>query len=175
MFYESELRLVRDTFRKCRVQTSIDQLSTVPDSGHSLGLYPLLINSALAQRPLSEILPPVKNKTVYSLKDPLGCKFHYLLLPEFPTDVILVIGPYLTSPLSPSVLMEWAESQNISPDQQKQLEHYYTAVPVLSDTGHLLALLDAFVGRLWGPSGYGGPLRRFFHNFLIFHRKKNAL
>lgn len=46
--------------------------------------------------------------------------------------------------------MEWAERNNVPPQQLKLLESYYGSVPILPDTSHLFVLLDSFTDRLWG-------------------------
>lgn len=151
MFYEPELRILRETFRKCRIQTAIAELSK-PLSEHPEAEMHTFITSQLDMRkPLVEYVPAVQPATLYRLRDPFDCRYCYMLLPELPQDAVLVIGPYLPAPPSPKRCQEWAEQNNVTPSQLKQLEGYYGTVPILPDTSHLFILLDCFAERLWGP------------------------
>lgn len=154
MFYDAELRLLRDTFQKCRIQTRIADLSLQPGERLEPGFH-IFDNSIIdAAHPFREFVPPVKPGTIYRLTDPFGCQYMYLELPELPRQAILVIGPYLTIPPTKQQIMEWSESRNISPAQQLQLESYYGSIPLLPETSHLLMLVDAFGERLWGVNGF---------------------
>lgn len=152
MFYEAELRILRDTFRKCRVQTLIADLST--PIGEALGLHNFFSDVVDPAKPLQEYLPAVKPATVYRMSDPFNCRYIYFLLPELPRQTLLVIGPYLACPPTTEQIMEWCEGKDISPALQRRLESYYGSIPLLPDTSHLLVLLDAFSERLWGYNGY---------------------
>lgn len=154
MFYEAELRILRDTFRKCRIHTSIANLTKSLAEHPDAELHAFLTDKIDHARKLSEYIPNTKPATIYRLRDPFGCRYMYLPLPELPTDAILVIGPYLSEPPTQHQIMEWSESKGISPAQQKQLESYYESLPVLPDTSHLFLLLDTFAERLWGANEY---------------------
>lgn len=154
MFYEAELRILRDTFRKCRIQTSIADLNKSLAEHPDTELHAFLTDKIDNTRKLSEYIPNIKPATIFRLRDPFGCRYMYLPLPELPTDAVLVIGPYLSEPPTQQQIMEWSENKGISPAQQKQLEGYYKNLPVLPDTSHLFVLLDAFAERLWGANEY---------------------
>lgn len=150
MFYEAELRILRDTFRKCRIQTGIAELSK-PVSQHSdVEMHAFIASQIDVNKPLVEYVPTVQAATIYRLRDPFECRYTYMLLPEYPRDSVLVIGPYLPAPPTKERSMELAERHSITPGQLKQLESYYGSLPILPDTSHLFALLDSFAERLWG-------------------------
>jgi len=150
MFYEAELRILRETFRKCRIQTSIAQLSKSLAENTESPLHSFIASQVDLEKPLVEYVPPVQPSVIYRLRDPFDCRYVYMLLPELPQDAVLVIGPYLPAPLSPAQSMEQAERGGITPGQLKQLESYYGSIPVLPDTSHLFVLLDSFAERVWG-------------------------
>lgn len=154
MFYEPELRFLREIFKKSRVQTAIADLMQPFDNYQELGLHISLLHDITPGKPLCQLLPPVKPATIYRLRDFLDCQYMYLLLPELPRDAILVIGPYLTAAPARQQIMEWAEIHGVSPAQQKQLESYYSTIPILPDNSQLPVLLDTFGERLWGPNGF---------------------
>lgn len=154
MFYEAELRLLRETFKKCRIQTNLVDLSLPLDTRQDLGLYAFYQHLSDVKKPLSELLPAVSPATVYRLTDPFHCRYLYLLLPELSADVVLMIGPYLPFAPSAEQLMEWTEGSGISPAKQKHLQNYYSGIPILPANSHLFVMLDAFSERLWGINGY---------------------
>ena len=154
MFYEPELRFLRETFKKCRIQTLIADLSLPMDKADDPGLYVSLIHGISPDTPLHQILPPVLPATIYRLQDVFGCRYIYLLLPELPRDAIFAVGPYLTTALDKSQIMQWAESRGISPARQTQLELYYNAIPILQENSQLLHIIDTFADRLWGPGEF---------------------
>ena len=152
MFYEAQLRLLRDTFRKCRIQTGISDLSsTVEDAISEQDVFSPDANPAPFLR---RFLPKVQPATVYRLRDPFGCRFFFFLLPEMPAEAALSIGPYLSEPVSREQFLEWAELNKIPPRQQKQLSEYYSALPILPENSHLFILLEAFFEHLWGIGGF---------------------
>lgn len=150
MFYEPELRILRDTFRKCRIQTGIAELSKSLAEHPEVDLHDFIASRVDINKPLTEFTPAVQPSVIYRLRDPFGCCYTYLLLPEFPRDSILIIGPYLPAPLSKEQCLEWAEANGVTPGQLRQLESYYGSIPILPETSHLFALLDSFAERIWG-------------------------
>lgn len=154
MFYEAELRILRDTFRKCRIQTSIADLAKTFAEHQETELHAFVADKIDYTRKLSEYIPEVKTATIYRFRDPFGCRYLYLPLPDLPANAILVIGPYLSERPTKHQIMEWSENKGISPAQQTQLESYYENLPVLPDNSHLFVLLDTFAERLWGANDY---------------------
>lgn len=154
MFYEAQLRLLRDTFRKCRIHTGITDISHPREAAHAPGLYEFLSQEADPALLLQKFVPQPKPATVYRMRDPLGCRYLFLILPEMPGEAVFSIGPYLTDATPRERLLEWAELQNIPPRQQARLEGYYNMLPLLGETSHLFVLLEAFFEQLWGLGGF---------------------
>lgn len=154
MFYEAELRLLRETFRKCRIQTAIADLSLPstehPELKHTHSIYKQLTGDL----PLQDYIPPVLPETLYRLSDPFGCRYLYFQLPELPKQTVLLIGPFLNSAPTSKEIMEWSEAENIAPVRQRSLELFYSNVPLLPEHSHMLILVDAFLEFLWGTGAY---------------------
>ena len=72
----------------------------------------------------------------------------YLLLPNREKNVLLV-GPYLSAPISEETLLEMNEKNGFSPQMQSTLRQYYTSLPVLRDTNLLFVVLETFCERIW--------------------------
>lgn len=153
MFYEAQLRLLRDTFRKCRVHTSIMELEDNEENVRP-GLYAFLSQEADPALLLKQLVPQVQQATVYHLRGSLDCRYLFLILPEMPGEAVLSVGPYLTRPVSKERFLEWAELQKVPPRQQKQLENYYNSLPLLGDNSHLFVMMEAFFEQIWGVGGF---------------------
>lgn len=153
MFYEAELRFLRETFRKCRIPATIIDLNSTMQERQDLELS-LFYDSLDTATPIAQLLPPVQERILYRLADSFFHRYLYFKLPELPTDGILLVGPYLETPPSESQLMEWAEAHHIPPTKQQQLMQYTWSLPALPQSSHLHVMLDAFMERLWGLGNY---------------------
>lgn len=153
MFYEAELRLLRDTFRKCRVSTGIYDPASIQDT-ESRTLHAILTGDADPVVFLKSVLQEVQPATVYRLRDPFDCRYIFLALPELPGESILAIGPFLASPPSDGQMLELAERLNISPARQKQFSSFISGLPLVPDNSHLYVLIESFCEHLWGVNGF---------------------
>ena len=153
MFYEAELRLLREAFRKSRISTGVfDPGST--QNAKKFDQFAFLSGDADPVALLHHVLPEVKPATVYRLRDPFDCRYIFLQLPDFPNGAVLVIGPYLATAPTQRQVLEFAERHGISPSRQKNLFNYIFAMPLLPDNSQLYMLLEAFYERLWGINGF---------------------
>ncbi len=152
MNYDAELRLLTDTFKKYGLQVTLADLSRPPVRDLLTG-HALPSELPAHSQPLRELLPPVQPATVYTLTRWESC-YLYFMLPELQPDAIMVLGPYLTEPLTVSDILEQTELRHIEPKHHKVLEKFYAAMPVFPQSSHLHLLLDAFFDRIWGIGGY---------------------
>lgn len=152
MNYDAELRLLTDTFKKYGLSVNIADLSRPPTRDLLLGRY-LLQQETLDKTPLRELMQPVSPATVYTIENSLCC-YTYFLLPELQPEALIILGPYLEAQPTSSQILEQAERQQLEPKYHKDLEKFYTSLPVFPKSSHLHMLLDAFFDRIWGLSGY---------------------
>lgn len=150
MFYEAELRLLRQTFLKCRVQTGIVELSRPLAEYSSTDIFPFLTEQLDLSLPLSAYLPPPRSEVVYRLQDPFGCCYLFFLLPELPDQALMTIGPYLSEAVSSQQLMELAEANRVDLTRLAEMRRCYDSLPILPDSSHLFLLLESFCERIWG-------------------------
>lgn len=151
MYYEAQLRLLREAFRKCRIQTAIADLDALPEAPANWDIFLSASTPAALLRPM---LQTIKPSTVYRLQDAFHCQYTCLPLPEVATNAVLIIGPYLSAAPTEQQFMEWAELNNISPRKQKKLSEFYASLPLLPQTSHMFMLVDAFCEQLWGVGGF---------------------
>lgn len=154
MYYEAQLQLLRNTFRKCRIQTVLADLSLPFRAYPELNPYRSLPEHIQPSHSLQDFIPNLQPETIYRLSDHFGFRYICLMLPELTNTLCLIIGPFLSSIPTKQQIMERSEDWNITPQQQRHLERLYTDVPLLSENSHLFVLLDAFAEHLWGHDNY---------------------
>ena len=149
MFYENELRFLADTFQKCLVRAEVILLS-------SLSVFDVIdadiAEILLRHREDGAFLEKLEERTLYRYTDELSRSFCFLKLPA-QRDQVLLIGPYVSEPLSKKYVLELGERVGISPKNMKYFEEYFLAVPVIDEKNPLFIMLAAFCERIWqGPS-----------------------
>ena len=153
MNYDAELRLVTDTLKRLGAAVAIHD-PTLPISGEQAANHRLWAPGQVRQElPLTQLLPPIADNTVYALTDGL-CRYTYLRLPDQQPEALLIIGPYLPEPVTPQKIMEQAEARKMDSKGHKLLTRYYSSLPVLPRSSQLYLMLDAFFDRIWGMDGY---------------------
>ncbi len=152
MFYESELQFLQDTLKKCRVPVffvSGDQKTQKSDDD---GFKTLFDEVRFFELSVGSFLEKVQSKTIYKLTTSFKLCYLFLLLPQRTRENILVIGPFVSKTLDSRKVLEIGEKNAVSPQNQKLLENYFGSIPVLNDSSHIFAMLDAFAETLWGSS-----------------------
>lgn len=154
MTYDAELRLLTDVFKHKGVSVTIADLNLPPSKMLISSIYLQIVNQQRNRAPLREYLPMLKHQTVYKLEDHLSCCYIYFILPDLQPEALLVIGPFLPQPLPEKKLLELAEQQTLEPKYYRQLQRYFSSVPILDPASDLYLFLDMFYQRIWGVGGY---------------------
>lgn len=150
MFYENELRLLRETFRKCHIATHlIDPRAPLP-AQWDLGLRSLLGKEEEYKRSLYDHTGSARPQTVYRFTDPFFCEYLYFRLPDVTGERVFLMGPCLTEEIASERLLERAEALGVPPRKLAEWEQFYGNIPFVPETSDLFVLLDAFCERLWG-------------------------
>ena len=152
MPYASELALLHDVFQKSRVNISRIEKKNITDLCEASPFFATHDTpEASARRLFSHELAP---HTLYKQIDVYRRSWVYLLLPEQEEQTVLLIGPYLSAPLSEEELLEMSEESGVSPKMQHTLQEYYTSLPVLRDTSLLFVMLETFCERIWNRPSF---------------------
>ena len=150
MFYENELRLIRDVFGKCHLQTLILGVHEAPDSRADMGLRQLVAGEEGYGQSFDCFFSVVERGALYHFTDAYLCRYVYFLLPEMPQNCVFLLGPYLNKELSREQILELAERNRLSPHIAADLETYYAALPLLTQDSALAVMLETFAEQLWG-------------------------
>ena len=152
LFYDSELHFLRSVLNKCHIQTLIINAKENPESTLDLGLRSLLEIDFHFERPLIEVLGEILPKTVHMLVDGYLCTYIYLQLPGDDLENVLVIGPYQTKSFNNLELLELAEKNGVQPSKMRDFESYYSGLPIVSDEGLIISLVETFGEFIWNGS-----------------------
>ncbi len=151
MPHETHLHMVREIFKKCRIQTLILDRNAPLDERVDIGLRRLMGRTDDYNRSLSDDIGVLENNTLYTITDQLGWRQLYLRLPG---EQVLVIGPFASRHISPQEIWLHAERSGTPSRRAKMLEEYYRNLPHLSDQSPLYAVLETFAEALWGAGKY---------------------
>ena len=142
------LSFFRKTLEKFRLNTHIFSLENLPEEAADLGLRRTLGLETVNNLFLKDILADCRHNTIYRHTDRFFCSYLFFRFPK--SSNFLLIGPYITVPVTRQTLLESAEGLQIPPWLLKQLERYYESLPVLSDTLPLMNIVTCYGEMLWG-------------------------
>ena len=149
MEYRTQLAFLRQLLQdlhisSCVVQAPEKQIPPDIDLRLRAELFGLRNYKDFLQNSMSQ----AKENTLYRFFDEYDCSYLFLRLPE--QGGYFFIGPYLKALPTSQWLAARAEVLRLSPEQLRQMELYYTALPLLEDENLLLSMANTFATHLWG-------------------------
>lgn len=94
-----------------------------------------------------------RDNTIYRFYDEYSCSYIFMRLPG--QDAYFFIGPYLLSLPSAKQVEKKAQMLNLTEDQLRQMQLYYTSLPLIEDENLLLGMTKTLALHLWGsPEQY---------------------
>lgn len=132
---ENELSLLLATLKKCHISAKAFTLSEQNQTDESDMFSPM------------NIIDELEENSVYRVCDSFRLNYIYMLLKS---GEVLFVGPFLFNQLSNEELLEIAEKNNIPPLKQNTFSKFYYGVPVVSEGGYLLSMIDAFAEQIFG-------------------------
>ncbi len=148
MFYDSELRFLENILQKCHLQTAKIQ-PELPLSDE----FPFVVQHVQTGKTFYDLFPETRPRTVYHVTDTRFCRYIVLQLPFCDTDTLLFVGPYLPHDITHADVLEWCEKQRLTPQKVKAVENLLSALPVVQDEHHILAIVSSFADFLWNADG----------------------
>lgn len=116
-----------------------------------LGLRKFLKPSATYDTLCRQIADYAQPNAIFNLQDELLCKYYLLAIPFFPHDrkTVLIIGPYAGDIITTPAISTLAEQLMLKPSDLRQLEKYYSDLPVVTDETWLFSILSSFGEIMW--------------------------
>ena len=147
MSYENELELLQETFRKSRVRIVVADMDTPILQLMDEMIRPFMFGM-FSGLTFENLFTEGIEKKLYRFED--GFTLLYMVFAVGKQTAL--IGPYLHRPIGSEKALEIYEQNKIIPQQQKVINDFLAAVPVLGEDSALFLLLDAFCERLWQGS-----------------------
>jgi AraC-like DNA-binding protein len=148
MFNASELQFLRKAFAKCRINVSLckpnDKLSDVAND-----IFKQIIADNASKLTVSDFIVEILPHTLYKITNRFSLCFNYCECQADGEMSILIIGPYLSSPLSSSDILEICEKNGIFIGAHKYASEFYAGIPVLQQDDRLFIFLSTFCEHLW--------------------------
>jgi AraC-like DNA-binding protein len=149
MFFDDQLKLLRDTLKKCRVNTAVVSPLEPISAAMDVTIRDILLGGFDKEPSVQSIVGNLESKTMYRFTDEYKLCYTYLRLPYKDTVLILFVGPYMTARVSSAELFELGEKMGVSPKAQKYLDEFYSGIPVLTEGDAVFVLLDTFCEHIW--------------------------
>jgi AraC-like DNA-binding protein len=144
VFYENELKLLRSTLEKLRINSKPTKRSAPISEFADADIFEIYKGTGGSLDDLiSNHAPHIEDKTVYRVESTLGLNYLFFALPDTEDDM-LFIGPYLTKAITPERILELEEKLDLSPKYNKFLLNYFSSVPTLTDSNPIFAMIDSF-------------------------------
>ncbi|MBO5701670.1 MAG: helix-turn-helix domain-containing protein [Clostridia bacterium] len=148
MFNASELRFLSEAFAKCRITVSLhkpsDKLSDVAND-----IFRPILTDIASDLTLSDFIGEIMPQTLYKVTNRFSLCFNYFECHTDGETSILLIGPYLSSPLSSADILEICEKNNIFIGAHKYASEFYAGIPVIAPDDRLFIFLSTFCEHLW--------------------------
>ncbi len=149
MYYEKELNFLKEVFKKRHISVLDAPLSMkirdIPYSDINT-----VLGKALDERAtVSELVKDIQENTMYRHTDSFGLSYIYFLLPMQDVPKILLIGPFLPSPLSERDVEKIGLEYNISEKNMRYLTEYYGSIPIIKSDSQFSIMLDTFCEIIW--------------------------
>lgn len=150
MFYSAELNYMKKVLRKMHLQVTEVRMNDLPDQRIDLGLRNFLNQDDEYESFFQAHVQNMNSNTIYKLTDTLCCRYVFLCLPGEGEQTALFFGPYLTSDLKHEQILEIAECYGVPPQLIRNLENFYSNIPIISDPFPLYNIINAFGELIWG-------------------------
>ncbi len=154
MFYDKELRFLRDVLEKVGMPTHI----VSPKAPIALllddTLTSLFSDASFAQTPATAFLGRIEPHTFYKLTGAYKFSYIYFRLPEPDEETLFFLGPYLSAPLPTPTIADMAADFGVSPKNRDALNKFCAGVPIVPESSPVFLMLDTFCEHLWGGASY---------------------
>lgn len=149
MYNAEELRFLRDALAKCRVNVSLHNFDDAVSSVIGEEFLMLAGVPRVKELRISDVVGVLKPRTLYKRANKFFLCFSYLTLDIGGASRILLVGPYLPSPLSPSDILGMAEKNGVAPENVRLVTEFYSGIPVVQGDDRIFIFLHTFCERLW--------------------------
>lgn len=148
MFYENELHFLQKMLTKSHLQNMVFSPNAIISESIGESLRSILDKENL-NKTFYEIFPETMPRTVYRITDMFLCRYIFFELPFTEREQLLLVGPYFNTEITREAILEQGEKLGISPKHFKELEVFYSSIPVIKDEHLILAAINTFAEFIW--------------------------
>ncbi|MBR2328118.1 MAG: helix-turn-helix transcriptional regulator [Clostridia bacterium] len=145
----NELDFLRDVLKKCRLFTVTVSPEDKADETVDSWLGAIIGARAFENVTVQSVIGNIEDNTKYKFTNEFRLQYIFMKLPTSDEKNILLIGPYLSFPLTANDMLETGEKLSLDGGRQKKLKEYYDAVPVISENDRIFTVIDTFCERIW--------------------------
>lgn len=149
MFYDSDIRLVCDTYSRSHIGAQVLAAEDFCEALAERGIESALGISAPKKLYASLLASPIMSTTMYKISDAFGLKYIYFLLPGHKNERIFLVGPYVSETPSREWMLKKLEEYALAPSKERWLSEYFSSIPVISESSRMLDLVDTLCERIW--------------------------
>lgn len=150
MHYEAELAFLCRLLKNYHIKTIILKSDGDDFPAWDFGLREMLYKG-MDYKKLFFSLPNISTpNTIFRIQDAFFCHYNILRLPDSEASAsYLIVGPYTTQYITKQTLLNLAEHHNLSPQQYRQLNKYFSGLTVVKDEDGMCTLLTTLGETLW--------------------------
>ena len=154
MNFENELDFLCEILEKCHIRSSF--LSANDNAGVMIDarLGAIVGSVSKTADTVQSILGDIKNETLYILRNDFKLCCVCLWLPVAQEKNVLMLGPYLSEPITASDILEISEKTALTTASQKLLTEYYATVPVVTERDRIFEVINVFCEHIWHTSSF---------------------
>ena len=142
-----------EAFAKCRINVSLHAPEDkIADVANEI-FRPMLTNTS-NNLTISEFFGEIMPQTLYKITNRFSLCFSCCECVNDGNRSLLLIGPYLSSPLSTVDILEICEKNGIFIDTHKYASEFYAGIPVLTPDDRLFVFLSTFCEHLWDTPSF---------------------
>lgn len=149
MYYDAELKLLINTFKKCRINIMVIDKKTATEDFFVDELFEWFKPYENYSNYYELLLKKLTSNIIYRFSDQFKRNYIFLKLPKENNNSILSIGPYLKRRLEDSEIFEMAESFKLTSNLTDSFFYYFRSLPIIEENNHLFTLLDSFAEIIW--------------------------
>ena len=150
MFKENEFAFLKDSLKKCGLNTSVispsDTIFEAVDEEYII-VFEKIFSHHIT---IDNMLGGIKPNTLYKFKDSFSLLYHAFLLPKSTGRKVVIIGPFLHERLSEARILELCQENRFEPKYQKTINEFCATLPILPPYNPIFIFLDSFCERMWG-------------------------
>ncbi len=148
MLYDRELAFLRKSLEECNLQSFIISPDEIISGTLDKGLQ-RIIGTDNSDKTFRDFFPDFRRKTVYRVCDLFFFTYIFFTIPVGEQEKIFITGPYLNTDITNEKINLQAKALSLSEAMAKELELFYSALPIIKEEHLVFALINTFAKLIY--------------------------